>query len=81
MKSVKTDVREMRAKMQDHLGSDAVDRSQGKFHQQDAGGIVDIEFMAQFAVLAYAQTHPSLTTWTIMYEFLKVLATLADVGN
>ena len=78
IEGVKTDVREMRAKMQDHLGSDAVDRSQGKFHlKQDAGGIVDIEFMAQFAVLAYAQTHPSLTTWS---DNVRIFESISDAG-
>ncbi len=63
--AVRIDVAEMRHKMQDHLGSDKHTREQGLFHlKQDAGGMVDIEFMAQFAVLAYAHDYPQLAVWS-----------------
>ena len=32
--------------------------------KQDAGGIVDIEFMVQYAALAWSHDHPQLLTYT-----------------
>jgi glutamate-ammonia-ligase adenylyltransferase len=32
--------------------------------KQDAGGIADIEFLVQYRVLAHANTHPELLTYT-----------------
>ena len=44
---VREEVLKMRQKMKDHLGSSS-EQKHGIFHlKQDAGGIVDIEFMAQ----------------------------------
>ncbi len=57
------DVKAMREKMRNHLGSKPSDAS--KFHlKHDAGGIVDIEFLMQYAVLRYACDFPSLVQWT-----------------
>lgn len=60
---VRTDVQEMRQKMQSHLGT-----QDGKAHQfnlkQDFGGLVDIEFLAQFLVLAYAHQYDNLAIWS-----------------
>ena len=48
----------MREKMRKHLGQEYKD---GKFSlKQGSGGIVDIEFMVQFAVLAWSHEHPQL---------------------
>ena len=77
IEQVKEDVSSMRAKMQAHLGSDKQTQQAGKFNlKQDAGGIVDIEFLAQFAVLAYAHDYPSLTRWTDNVRIFETLATL-----
>ncbi|RYZ86811.1 MAG: bifunctional [glutamate--ammonia ligase]-adenylyl-L-tyrosine phosphorylase/[glutamate--ammonia-ligase] adenylyltransferase, partial [Moraxellaceae bacterium] len=47
---VQLEVKSMRQKMKDHLGSSSEQKKHGIFHlKQDAGGIVDIEFMAQYA--------------------------------
>ena len=47
----------MREKMRKHLDRGTKD---GKFSlKQGTGGIVDIEFMVQFAVLAWSHDHPS----------------------
>lgn len=74
---VRMDVTSMRIKMQEHLGSDKWTQQSGKFHlKQDAGGIVDIEFLAQFAVLAYAHDHPSLTRWSDNVRIFEALAHL-----
>ena len=42
-----------------------------------AGGIVDIEFMVQYLVLAAAFEHPSLADWT---DNVRILETAAKVG-
>ncbi|MDO6461569.1 bifunctional [glutamate--ammonia ligase]-adenylyl-L-tyrosine phosphorylase/[glutamate--ammonia-ligase] adenylyltransferase [Granulosicoccaceae sp. 1_MG-2023] len=45
--------------------------------KQDRGGIVDIEFMVQYSVLAHACDHPALTDWT---DNLRIIDTLAEAG-
>lgn len=73
--AVRIDVSTMRHKMQDHLGSDKHTQQQGLFHlKQDAGGMVDIEFMAQFAVLAYASDYPELAVWSDNVRIFEALA-------
>ena len=62
----------MREKMRTHLGSKAGEDT--LFHiKQDAGGIVDIEFMVQYAVLAWAHKAPALTQYT---DNIRILETL-----
>lgn len=53
---------DMREKMREHLGtSEHEAQSEGLFHlKQDQGGIVDIEFLVQYQVLAHAISYPSL---------------------
>jgi [glutamine synthetase] adenylyltransferase / [glutamine synthetase]-adenylyl-L-tyrosine phosphorylase len=66
----------MRRKMSDHLlkGIDA----EREFHiKQGAGGIVDIEFMVQYAVLAYSHEQPELTRWS---DNIRILETLEATG-
>ncbi len=58
---IKAEVLEMREKMKTHLSQ----HQQDKFHlKQDTGGLVDIEFMAQFAVLGFAHQYPELAKWS-----------------
>jgi [glutamine synthetase] adenylyltransferase / [glutamine synthetase]-adenylyl-L-tyrosine phosphorylase len=45
--------------------------------KRDAGGIVDIEFMVQYLVLAWAAEYPSLADWT---DNVRILETAAAVG-
>ncbi len=67
----------MRIKMQKHLGTSQWQQQAGKFHlKQDAGGIIDIEFLAQFAVLAYSHEHPSLTKWSDNVRIFEEVASL-----
>ncbi len=62
---VQLEVKSMRQKMKDHLGSTIAQQKAGIFHlKQDAGGIVDIEFMAQYAVLAWSGTNPDLARFS-----------------
>ena len=64
-------------KMQKHLGTSEREQQKGKFHlKQDAGGIVDIEFLAQFAVLAYSHEYPSLTKWSDNVRIFEEVAAL-----
>lgn len=76
--SVRIEVSTMRHKMQDHLGSKPHTKQQGLFHlKQDAGGLVDIEFIAQFAVLAYANSYPALAVWS---DNVRIFEALAKTG-
>lgn len=60
---LREEVRAMRQKMVDNLGSK--DASGQQFHlKQDAGGIVDIEFLVQYGVLAWSHQYPELLSVT-----------------
>lgn len=73
---VQLEVKNMRQKMRDHLGSSAEQQKAGIFHlKQDAGGIVDIEFMAQYAVLAWSGTNPDLARFSDNVRILDDAAT------
>ena len=66
------DVTEMRQKMRESLGSKP---GSGKFHlKQDAGGLVDIEFLAQYGVLLCAAEDKSLADNTSTRKILMQLA-------
>lgn len=67
------EVREMRDKMRDNLGSQSVGKTQFQL-KQDAGGIVDIEFMVQYLVLAHCEQHAQLLLWTDNIRLLETLA-------
>ena len=70
--SLAADVVEMRQKMRVALGSKG---DSALFHlKQDAGGLVDIEFIAQFGVLLFAAENPHLTEHTASREILRQLA-------
>ena len=63
----------MRRRMIEELGSSGGDR----FHlKQDRGGIADIEFMVQYAVLLLAGSHPELTIDTDNVRLLERLEPL-----
>ncbi|GGI70855.1 bifunctional [glutamate--ammonia ligase]-adenylyl-L-tyrosine phosphorylase/[glutamate--ammonia-ligase] adenylyltransferase [Shewanella gelidii] len=67
------DVRDMRIKMRDHLlnvDSGFVDLKQSR------GGIADIEFLAQYLVLANAAEYKDLTTWS---DNVRIFAALAEL--
>lgn len=67
-------VLEMRQKMRDELDKTPPD----VFHlKQGAGGIVDIEFMVQHAVLQWSADYPELAEWT---DNIRVLDALASSG-
>lgn len=59
--ALQTEVREMREKMRAHLSN----KHKGRWDiKADAGGITDIEFIAQYLVLRYAAEQPELTRWS-----------------
>lgn len=73
------DIVNMRLRMRRDLGS----RKPGENFQlkQDAGGLVDIEFMVQYLVLAHAQTHPALLEWTDNMRLLDTAAACAVLSK
>ncbi len=71
--ALQAEVSEMRAKMRANLGtpSTAAGTAESAYTtaaqfdlKQDAGGIVDIEFMVQYAALAWSREHPQLLVFT-----------------
>jgi [glutamine synthetase] adenylyltransferase / [glutamine synthetase]-adenylyl-L-tyrosine phosphorylase len=72
--TLRTDVMEMRMRMRRELSKAGA----GQFDiKQDAGGIADIEFLVQYWVLAAADAHPELLTYT---DNIRQLEGLAAVG-
>lgn len=63
---LRNDVVEMREKMRASLGTPQVEgKAPEVFHiKHDHGGIIDIEFMVQYLMLAYSGEHPELTQWS-----------------
>ncbi len=75
---LRREVVEMRDKMRSHLSSEAQGKKgQGFDLKQDRGGIVDIEFMVQYAVLAWAHEDPELTRYP---DNVRILEGLANRG-
>ncbi|OHV07678.1 bifunctional [glutamate--ammonia ligase]-adenylyl-L-tyrosine phosphorylase/[glutamate--ammonia-ligase] adenylyltransferase [Kushneria phosphatilytica] len=77
--TLREEVLSMRQRMREHLGSSAGERRAGRFHiKQDPGGMIDIEFMNQYAVLALSQRFPPLMTFT---DNMRILETLESAGQ
>lgn len=63
---LRQEICEMREKMYQHLSS----HSQDKFHiKTDQGGITDIEFIAQYLVLAHSNENPQMAVWSDNADF------------
>jgi glutamate-ammonia-ligase adenylyltransferase len=84
--TLRSEVSAMRAKMRVNLGSkataagtaaNAFDATALFNLKQDAGGIVDIEFMVQYAALAWSHTHPALLQFT---DNIRILEGLERAG-
>ena len=84
--TLRQEVSEMRAKMRDNLGTriTAAGTAENAYEatvpfdlKQDAGGIVDIEFMVQYAALAWSREHPALLRYT---DNIRILEGLEQVG-
>ncbi len=72
--ALRQEVREMREKMITHKGQSDPALFDLK---NDAGGIVDIEFVVQYAALRWASRHGELTRYTDNVRLLETLAALA----
>ena len=68
------EVREMRERMRTELGSK--DPQQTFDLKQDRGGVADIEFLVQYAVLRYSHNYPELTVWSDNMRQLDSLSVL-----
>lgn len=79
---VRQDVLAMRHKMKSHLGSTEQQKKMGIFHlKQDAGGIVDIEFMAQYVVLVWSGAKADLARYSDNVRILEDAATLGYLSQ
>lgn len=77
---LRQEVSDMRHKMRDQLGSEAKSKRENTrlFNlKQDAGGIVDIEFMVQYAALAWAYQAPKIVQYT---DNIRILGSLEEAG-
>ncbi len=74
------EVREMREKMRQSLGSGSSTTDEVDL-KQDAGGIVDIEFMVQYSVLAWSHVHAELLAWTDNIRIMENLASSDCIGS
>lgn len=85
--TLKTEVREMREKMRNaHLSPISLMSNENETIRrldlkQGIGGIADIEFIVQFEVLAYAQRHQSLTTFSDNVRLLEGLLACAIISE
>ena len=86
LEQLRGEVSEMRAKMRDNLGTrttaagtaEKAFLAEAEFNlKQDAGGIVDIEFMVQYAALAWSHQHPELLRYT---DNIRILDGLEQAG-
>lgn len=84
--ALRTEVSEMRAKMRDNLATrataggtaaEAFEAAAAFDLKHDAGGIVDIEFMVQYAVLAWSRQYPELLRFT---DNIRILEGLERAG-
>jgi len=84
--ALRAEVAGMRQKMRDNLGTKGTKAGfdPSAFTEdvlfdlkQDAGGIVDIEFMVQYAVLVWSCQHPELLRYT---DNIRILDGLRDAG-
>ena len=83
---LRADVSEMRRKMREQLGSEGKSKPNHLnspkppvlFNlKQDAGGIVDIEFMVQYAALAWAAKAPGIIRYS---DNIRILGSLEEAG-
>lgn len=61
---LRSDVIEMRDKMRASLATPETKQAETFHVKHDPGGIVDIEFLVQYLMLAWSERHPELTRWS-----------------
>ncbi|TNH25660.1 bifunctional [glutamate--ammonia ligase]-adenylyl-L-tyrosine phosphorylase/[glutamate--ammonia-ligase] adenylyltransferase [Testudinibacter sp. TR-2022] len=71
---LRQEVSQMRLKMYEHLAETQTDLFNIK---TDPGGITDIEFIAQYLVLANTPNHPELSHWS---DNVRIFDSMAQVG-
>ncbi|WP_072550305.1 MULTISPECIES: bifunctional [glutamate--ammonia ligase]-adenylyl-L-tyrosine phosphorylase/[glutamate--ammonia-ligase] adenylyltransferase [Candidatus Fukatsuia] len=71
---LRKDIISMREKMRHHLGDKQPDLFDIK---ADTGGIIDIEFIAQYLVLRHAAAQPDLANWS---DNVRIFACMVDFG-
>ena len=71
---LKKEVREMRERMRKNRRAGRADQFDIK---EDAGAMIDIEFIVQYLVLKHAAKHPDITRWT---DNVRLLHSLAETG-
>ncbi|NBI13331.1 bifunctional [glutamate--ammonia ligase]-adenylyl-L-tyrosine phosphorylase/[glutamate--ammonia-ligase] adenylyltransferase [[Haemophilus] felis] len=75
---LKQDVVAMREKMYNHL----THHNEQQFNlKTDRGGITDIEFLAQYLVLAHAPQNPALSIWSDNVRIFDVMAESAVISS
>ncbi|MGC8120912.1 bifunctional [glutamate--ammonia ligase]-adenylyl-L-tyrosine phosphorylase/[glutamate--ammonia-ligase] adenylyltransferase [Marinobacter sp. VGCF2001] len=62
--ALRQEVVDMREKMRSNLGTPETRKSEVFHIKHDPGGIVDVEFMVQYLMLAWSAEHPELTQWS-----------------
>lgn len=78
LKGLQHDILEMRDRMVRQHGSKHVSRFDLK---QDSGGLIDIEFMVQYLVLAYAAHHQQLLRYSDNMRLLDMAASLGLLSH
>ncbi|OYW89721.1 MAG: bifunctional glutamine synthetase adenylyltransferase/deadenyltransferase, partial [Alishewanella sp. 32-51-5] len=73
--SLRHEVQEMRDKLRQHHGKESVDVK----HQ--VGGIVDLEFISQYLVLAYGHRYPALYRYSDNIRILEAAAAVGLMSN
>ena len=77
--TLRQEVLDMRQKMYDNLSSEAKRKNPPVFDlKHDRGGIVDIEFMVQYGVLAWASDYPELARYS---DNVRILEGFAACGR
>lgn len=76
---LRQEVIDMRLKMYEHLAPKYVKSEQASiFHlKHSRGGIVDLEFMVQFAVLAWSYQYPSIAKYS---DNIRILENMGEAG-
>lgn len=74
---LREEVVNMREKMRTSLGTPESKRSEVFHIKHDAGGLVDIEFLVQYLMLAHSEAHPELTQWS---DNIRQMEELGNVG-
>ena len=75
---LKQDVCEMREKMYEHLAK----HDDAQFNiKTDQGGITDIEFIAQYLVLAHSPQQPALTRWSDNVRIFEIMAEYGVISD